>query len=147
MFPGPLPRFSPPDCCAGSDGRQLEPIAPHFLMLSLWHGNTIKGLEVINDLDCYADLHLQEAPTKYEKIKPLIRYISELESYIRQNTHLIVDYSERYRYGEVISTGFVESTVNYVVAKRFTKKPRHGGSKCNGVNPSDAGSRNQSLKR
>ncbi|AUD06329.1 hypothetical protein CWM47_33500 [Spirosoma pollinicola] len=69
----------------------------------------------------------------YQKIKPLIRYIGELESYIRQNTHLIVDYSERYRYGEAISTGFVESTVNYVVAKRFTKKPRDGGSKCNGV--------------
>lgn len=95
----------------------------------LWHGNTIKGLEVINDLDCYADLHLQQAPTKYEKIKPLIRYLSELESYIRQNTHLIVDYSERYRYGEAISTGFVESTVNYVVAKRFTKKQQMQWSK------------------
>ena len=100
----------------------------------LWHGNTIKGLELIHELDCDADLHLQEAATKYEKIKPLIRYISELESYLRQNTLLIVDYSDRYRYGEAISTGFVESTVNYVVAKRFTKKPRHGGSKCNGVN-------------
>ena len=95
----------------------------------LWHGNTTKGLELINNLDCDADLHLQEAPTKYEKIKPLIRYISELESYIRQNTHLIVDYSERYRYGEAISTGFVESTVNYVVAKRFTKKQQMQWSK------------------
>ncbi|MBC3794823.1 ISKra4 family transposase [Spirosoma utsteinense] len=95
----------------------------------LWHGNTIKGLEVINDLDCDADLHRQEAPTKYEKIKPLIRYLSELESYIRQNMHLIVDYSERYRYGEAISTGFVESTVNYVVAKRFTKKQQMQWSK------------------
>jgi hypothetical protein len=88
---------------------------------------------LINDLDCDTDLHRQEAATKYERIKPLIRYLSELESYIRQNAHLIVDYSERYRYGEAISTGFVESTVNYVVAKRFTKKPRHGGNKCNGV--------------
>lgn len=95
----------------------------------LWHGNTIKGLELIHELDCDADLHLQEAATKYEKIKPLIRYISELESYIRQNTHLIVDYSERYRYGEAISTGFVESTVNYVVAKRFTKKQQMQWSK------------------
>lgn len=95
----------------------------------LWHGNTIKGLELIHELDCDADLHIQEAPTKYEKIKPLIRYISELESYIRQNTHLIIDYSERYRYGEAISTGFVESTVNYVVAKRFTKKQQMQWSK------------------
>ncbi|WP_338877360.1 ISKra4 family transposase (plasmid) [Spirosoma sp. SC4-14] len=95
----------------------------------LWHGNTTKGLELIHDLDWDADLHRQEATTKYDKIKPLIRYISELESYIRQNTHLIVDYSERYRYGEVISTGFVESTVNYVVAKRFTKKQQMQWSK------------------
>lgn len=95
----------------------------------LWHGNTIKGLELIHDLDWDADLHRQEASTKYEKIKPLIRYIGELESYIRQNAHLIVDYSERYRYGEAISTGFVESTVNYVVAKRFAKKQQMQWSK------------------
>ena len=95
----------------------------------LWHGNTIKGLELIHDLDWDVDLHHQESSTKYEKIKPLIRYISELESYIRQNAHLIVDYSERYRYGEAISTGFVESTVNYVVAKRFTKKQQMQWSK------------------
>jgi hypothetical protein len=64
----------------------------------LWHGNTIKGLELITELDCDADLHYREAPAKYEKIKPLIRYISELESYIRQNTHLIVDCSIRSRF-------------------------------------------------
>lgn len=82
-----------------------------------------------SELDCDADVHLQEAATKYEKIKPLIRYMGELESYIQQNTHLIVDYSERYRYGEAISTSFVESTVNYVVAKRFTKKRQMQWSK------------------
>ncbi len=95
----------------------------------LWHGNTVKGLELVHDLDWDADLHSKEASIKYDKIKPLIRYISELESYIRQNAHLIVDYSERYRYGEAISTGFVESTVNYVVAKRFTKKQQMQWSK------------------
>lgn len=111
-----------------ADGKQMQKRL-ESAKWHLWHGNTIKGLELINDLDCDADLHLQEAPTKYEKIKPLIRYLSELESYIRQNTHLIVDYSERYRYGEAISTGFVESTVNYVVAKRFAKKQQMQWSK------------------
>ncbi|MBC3789369.1 ISKra4 family transposase [Spirosoma utsteinense] len=104
--------------------KRLESVKWH-----LWHGNTTKGLELINDLAWDADLHRQEASTKYEKIKPLIRYISELESYIRQNAHLIVDYSERYRYGEAISTGFVESTVNYVLAKRFAKKQQMQWSK------------------
>jgi hypothetical protein len=32
------------------------------------------------------------------------------------------NYGERYRYGERISTGFVESTVNQVISKRFCKR-------------------------
>ena len=34
----------------------------------------------------------------------------------------IVNYGERFRSGERISTAFVESTVNTVVGKRFAKK-------------------------
>jgi hypothetical protein len=34
----------------------------------------------------------------------------------------IPNYGEPYRQGGRISTGFVESAVNYVVAKRFTKR-------------------------
>jgi hypothetical protein len=42
---------------------------------------------------------------------------------IRQNNGgFIPNYGERYRAGERISTGFVESTVNQVVSKRFCKK-------------------------
>ena len=32
------------------------------------------------------------------------------------------NYGERYRYGETISTAFVESTINWVVSKRMVKK-------------------------
>src|SRR3546814_17402771 len=35
---------------------------------------------------------------------------------------MIPNYGERRRYGEAVSTAFVESTVNQVVAKRFAKK-------------------------
>ena len=35
---------------------------------------------------------------------------------------MIPNYGEKYRYGETISTGFVESTINEVVAKRMVKK-------------------------
>ena len=38
------------------------------------------------------------------------------------NGGFIPNYGERYRNGERISTGFVESTVNYVVSKRMVKK-------------------------
>jgi hypothetical protein len=36
---------------------------------------------------------------------------------------------ERYRYGEAITTGFVESTVNQVVSKRFCKRQQMRWSK------------------
>jgi hypothetical protein len=42
--------------------------------------------------------------------------------YIRNNRAIIPNYGERRRCGEPISTGFVESTVNVVVDKRFAKK-------------------------
>ena len=38
------------------------------------------------------------------------------------NAPLIHNYDEKWRYGETISTAFVESTVNEVVAKRMVKK-------------------------
>jgi hypothetical protein len=38
------------------------------------------------------------------------------------NQAFIPNYGERYRQGDRISTGFVESAVNYVVAKRFNKR-------------------------
>jgi hypothetical protein len=42
---------------------------------------------------------------------------------------LIPDYGERYRNGKPIATGFVESTVNEVVSKRFCKKQQMAWSK------------------
>jgi hypothetical protein len=43
-------------------------------------------------------------------------------AYIEHNKGFIPNYGERYRNGERISTGFVESTVNQVVSKHFCKK-------------------------
>jgi hypothetical protein len=41
----------------------------------------------------------------------------------------VPNYGERYRYGEAIATGFVESTVNQVVSKRFCKRQQMPWSK------------------
>jgi len=41
---------------------------------------------------------------------------------IKNNAGTITDYTERWHHGEIISTAFVESTVNVVVAKRLAKK-------------------------
>ena len=53
----------------------------------------------------------------------------EFAGYIRNNLAIIPNYGERRRYGEPISTAFVESTVNVVVDKRFAKKQQMQWSK------------------
>ena len=52
-----------------------------------------------------------------------------MHTYIGNNRHLIPNYGERYRHGEAIATGFVESTVNEVVSRRFCKKQQMQWSK------------------
>ena len=48
--------------------------------------------------------------------------LGEFHTYMDRNRAFIPNYGERYRYGERISTGFVESTVNQVISKRFCKR-------------------------
>src|SRR6266567_4074649 len=55
--------------------------------------------------------------------------VEEFHTYITNNASLIPNYGERYRHGERISTGFVESTVNQVVSKRMVKKQQMQWSK------------------
>ena len=43
-------------------------------------------------------------------------------AYIRKNAGSLINYGERYRAGERISSAFVEATINAVIAKRFVKK-------------------------
>jgi len=52
----------------------------------------------------------------------LLKAVAEFRTYIMNNGRLIPNYGERYRHGEAIATGFVESTVHQVVSKRFCKK-------------------------
>jgi hypothetical protein len=90
----------------------------------LWHGNTQRAVEKIDGLDVGLTNHQADKSVskKYDKLKPLTTYISDFQTYVEQNAPSIVDYSERHRYGERVSTGFVESTVNQVIAKRFVKQ-------------------------
>ena len=50
------------------------------------------------------------------------KHVAEFETYLRNNQSLIVNYGERYRNGETITTAFVESTVNQVISRRMVKK-------------------------
>jgi hypothetical protein len=43
-------------------------------------------------------------------------------TYVRNNQRKIPNYGEMRRYGEPVSTAFVESTINEVIARRMAKK-------------------------
>ena len=57
-----------------------------------------------------------------ESKKKLAAKLDEAFAYFDKNQGFIVNYGDRYRHGDPISTGFVESAVNQVVSKRFVKK-------------------------
>jgi len=49
--------------------------------------------------------------------------------YIRSNQSYIVNYGDRYRNGERISSSIAESTVNHLISKRFVKKQQQRWTK------------------
>jgi hypothetical protein len=52
----------------------------------------------------------------------LQRHVTELLGYLERNQDALVPYATRRRYGEPISTAFVEGAVNEIVARRMTKR-------------------------
>ena len=95
------------------------------LKWSLWHGQVDKALGKIDDLETAIEPFNQA----YARFPRLVKALSELRTYIGNNRHLIPNDGERYRHGEAIATGFVESTVNEVVSKRCCKKQQMQWSK------------------
>lgn len=91
----------------------------------LWNGNLHDGQMVIDDLV----MDLDEIETSYASVKALRKTATEFQTYIHNNAWMIPNYAERRRYGERVSTGFVESTVNTVVGKRFCKRQQMRWSK------------------
>jgi hypothetical protein len=85
----------------------------------VWHGNVYKALQVVQsvEMDLEGATHTSDGTAR-----KLYKAVEEFHTYIENNKHLIPNYSERYHAGERISTGFVASTVNQVISKRFCKK-------------------------
>src|SRR5262245_34150284 len=108
------------------DGEETYPLrdpvvrALERLKWSLWHGNVYKAFQKLTDL--VMDLDAAVATTGDGTARKLLKAVEEFYTYIERNRAFIPNYGERYRYGERISTGFVESTVNQVISKRFCKK-------------------------
>jgi len=86
----------------------------------LWHGNVFQALEQLESLSM--DLESADFESPSETTRKLLQAINEFHSYIERNRAFIPNYGERYRNGERIGTGFVESAVNQVMSKRMAKK-------------------------
>ena len=94
----------------------------------LWHGNSamaLAGLQAVEDAlesrGCDED-GAQPPRSDRDAAVRMGKYVRELATYIARNAASIVNYGERYRQGERISTAFTESTINQVVSKRMVKK-------------------------
>jgi hypothetical protein len=68
------------------------------------------------------DLDAAVASNGHDTARKRLKAVAEVQTSIANNQGFIPNYGERYHAGERISTGFVESTVNHVVSKRFCKQ-------------------------
>ena len=88
----------------------------------LWHGNAFEALQAArwlhDDVYCVG-LDDPPNPKQYGRFE---KTLEEFCTYIDNNKAFIPNYGERYRYGERISTAFVESTVNEMISRRMVKK-------------------------
>jgi hypothetical protein len=87
----------------------------------LWHGNAPDAIE---DIECLADDvagDLEDNSTT-APLRKLAAALGEFATYIFNNAVHIVNCGERFRAGERISTGFVESAINQIVDKRLDKR-------------------------
>jgi hypothetical protein len=99
---------------------RLEPI-----QWRLWHGDGEEAFARAQGLA--ADVAALNSG--YPELKRLVKATAGLATYITNNAVAIVNYSERWRNGEQISTAFVKSTVNRVISRRFAKKQQMQWSK------------------
>ncbi|MDE2562438.1 MAG: hypothetical protein KGL48_09350 [Sphingomonadales bacterium] len=65
------------------------------------------------------DIDAQDAIDSRDK---LLRMAEEFAGCIENNAHAIVDYGERSRNGDLISSGIAESAINQVITRRMVKK-------------------------
>ena len=84
-----------------------------------WNGHRIRGLIGLVHLQQWARAQcFNHIPT----LKKLENALSDMVRYLQLNADSMPNYGKRYRAGQRISTGFVESAVNEIVAKRMVKK-------------------------
>jgi hypothetical protein len=85
----------------------------------LWHGRWPGCRRKLAALSRWATRKPLHEVTGIDRIQ---RHVSELLGYLGRNQDTLVHYAARRRRGEPISTAFVESAVNEIIAKRMNKK-------------------------
>jgi hypothetical protein len=68
------------------------------------------------------EVEAEAAENPSTPLRKLGTSLGEFAIYVANNKGNIVYYGERFRAGERISTGFVESTVNQIIDKRMDKR-------------------------
>ncbi len=84
----------------------------------LWNGNLQRALQVIERFEN----HIGKLELDYPNLRKLARVAHEFAVFITSNAGSLINYGERYRAGERISSCLAESTVNAVISKRFAKR-------------------------
>lgn len=88
----------------------------------LWHGHVPEALD---NLEYLVDDFYELIPNFNDKDSrgyKLWNHANDMHNYIRNNQNYIINYSDRYLHGEIISSAFTESTVNELIRKRMVKK-------------------------
>ena len=84
----------------------------------LWHGNQHRSQQ---ELGFFED-EVDGLALDYPHLGKFVRAAHEFAVYIISNAASLINYGERYRAGERISSCLAESTVNAVISKRFAKR-------------------------
>jgi hypothetical protein len=104
----------------GEDQYELRPrVLKDLESAKLWHGNVFQAFNELQGLEM--DVEGATFETKDETARKLLKGLEELHTYVERNQEFIPNYGERYRKGERIASGFVESAVNQVMSKRMAK--------------------------
>ena len=107
---------------AGTVDAYLGEIARHNIERAkwrLWHGRwkgcliKLASVSRWTEAKCVRDVN---------GVSALRRHLSDVLAYLEANQSALVNYGVRYRRGEPISTAFVESAINEIIARRMIKK-------------------------
>ena len=105
-----------------------------LLQSRIWSGSsgtcgTAMCFQALNELQSLeTDLDAAAFESKDENARKLLKGVEDLHTYVEGNREFVPNYGERYRNGERIASGFVESAINQVVSKRMVKKQQMGWS-------------------